>query len=286
MATPWSALKWVDRTRPTEAGEFPARPPARKDDERELPEFRPLGDHLPAGPRPGDPVPESGSEGADQRNHVQPVAERRRRGQCSRRHHRRTRDLGPHEGRALVPDLCAERSQSCPDALQEGRDDYGQAAVGRQQLAAHNRFQHSAGSPVPRPLGLHDPPDAGRRRQGDGLRQVEGEASDRSPGARHVRGRRRRRRGQGRPAGDRRIPARPAEVPEARRADSARRAARRPARHRQDADGARGCGRSQRAVLHHFGLGLRRNVRRRRRQPCARHVRASEEECALHYLHR
>ena len=51
-------------------------------------------------------------------------------------------------------------------------------------------------------------------------------------------------------------------------------------------DRARGRGRSQRAVLHHFRLRLRRNVRRRRREPRARHVRAGEEERALHHLHR
>jgi cell division protease FtsH len=34
------------------------------------------------------------------------------------------------------------------------------------------------------------------------------------------------------------------------------------------------------------GLGLRRNVRRRRRQPRARHVRAGKEERAVHRLHR
>jgi cell division protease FtsH len=44
-----------------------------------------------------------------------------------------------------------------------------------------------------------------------------------------------------------------------------RRPADRPARHRQDAAGARHRRRGQRSVLHHLGLGLRRNVRRRRR---------------------
>ena len=44
--------------------------------------------------------------------------------------------------------------------------------------------------------------------------------------------------------------------------------------------------RGQRAVLHHFRFGLRRNVRRRRRKPRARHVRAGQEECAVHHLHR
>ena len=50
--------------------------------------------------------------------------------------------------------------------------------------------------------------------------------------------------------------------------------------------GARHRRRGQRAVLHHFRLRLRRDVRRRRRQPRARHVRAGEEERALHHLHR
>ena len=67
---------------------------------------------------------------------------------------------------------------------------------------------------------------------------------------------------------------------------SARRAAGRPARHRQDVDRARRRGRSQRAVLHHFRLRLRRDVRRRRRLARARHVRAGQEERALHHLHR
>jgi cell division protease FtsH len=44
--------------------------------------------------------------------------------------------------------------------------------------------------------------------------------------------------------------------------------------------------RSQGAVLQHLGFGLRRNVRRRRRRARARHVRAGEEEFALHHLHR
>ena len=78
----------------------------------------------------------------------------------------------------------------------------------------------------------------------------------------------------------------PGKYPAARRADSARRAAGRTSRHRQDADRARGSRRSQCAVLHDFRLRLRRDVRRRRRQPCPRHVRAGQEECALHHLHR
>ncbi len=119
-----------------------------------------------------------------------------------------------------------------------------------------------------------------------GLRQIPGKAPHRGAWPRHLRGRRRRRRGQAGPAGDRRIPARSRQVSAARRQDSARRAAGRPARYRQDADRARRRGRSQRAVLHHLGLRLRRDVRRRRREPRARHVRAGEEERAVHHLHR
>ncbi len=63
-------------------------------------------------------------------------------------------------------------------------------------------------------------------------------------------------------------------------------AARRSSRHRQDASGTRHRGRGQCALLHYLGLGLRRNVRRCRCVARARHVRAGEEECALHHLHR
>ena len=57
-------------------------------------------------------------------------------------------------------------------------------------------------------------------------------------------------------------------------------------RDRQDASGPRRRGRGRCSVLHYFRLGFRRDVRRRRRQPGARHVRAGEEERALHHLHR
>jgi len=40
------------------------------------------------------------------------------------------------------------------------------------------------------------------------------------------------------------------------------------------------------SVLHDFRLGFRRNVRGRGRIPRARHVRAGQEACALHHLHR
>jgi hypothetical protein len=45
-------------------------------------------------------------------------------------------------------------------------------------------------------------------------------------------------------------------------------------------------GEAKGAFLLHFGLRLRRDVRRRRRGPRARHVRAGEEARALHRVHR
>ena len=47
----------------------------------------------------------------------------------------------------------------------------------------------------------------------------------------------------------------------------------------------RHCRRSQRSVLLHFRLGLRRNVRRCGRQPRSRPVRTGQEERSLHHLH-
>ena len=63
------------------------------------------------------------------------------------------------------------------------------------------------------------------------------------------------------------------------------RAALRPAGHRQDAARARRRGRGRRAVLLDLRLGLRRDVRRRRRLPRARPLRAGQAELALHHLH-
>ncbi len=63
-------------------------------------------------------------------------------------------------------------------------------------------------------------------------------------------------------------------------------AARRPARHRQDADGQGHLRRSRRAVLLGLRLGVRGDVRRRGRQPGARPVRAGQAQLAVHHLHR
>ena len=55
---------------------------------------------------------------------------------------------------------------------------------------------------------------------------------------------------------------------------------------RQDAARPRDRGRGQSAVLQHFGFGFRRDVRRRGRGSRAGHVRAGEETCAVHRVHR
>ena len=135
-------------------------------------------------------------------------------------------------------------------------------------------------------LDLLHAPDAERRQQGALVRQEQGEAVVELAEEGDVQGRRRRRRGEGRAAGDHRVPEGAAEVPEARRPHSEGRAADGPSGNRQDAAGARGRRRSQRAVLLDQRLGLRRDVRRRRRVARARPVRAGQEERALHRLHR
>ena len=137
-----------------------------------------------------------------------------------------------------------------------------------------------------RPDDLLHAPDAGRRARRHGLRQVQGPAAHREQEPRDLRGRRRRRRGQGRPDRDRRLPEGSGQVPAPGRQDPQGRADGRPARHRQDPARPRRRRRGGRAVLLHLRLRLRGDVRRRRRQPRARHVRAGQEERALHHLHR
>ena len=78
----------------------------------------------------------------------------------------------------------------------------------------------------------------------------------------------------------------PEEVHEPRRPNSQGRAARRSSRHRQDAAGARGRRRSARAVLQPERLGVRRDVRRRRRGAHPRSLPAGRSQGALHRLHR
>ncbi len=72
----------------------------------------------------------------------------------------------------------------------------------------------------------------------------------------------------------------------ARRPDPARRAALGPARHRQDAAGARRRRRGERAVLLGLGVGVRRGDRRHRRLARARPLQAGQGVLAGDHLHR
>ena len=134
-------------------------------------------------------------------------------------------------------------------------------------------------------LDLPDEPGAGRRLEGDELRQVAREADDARLAEDRLQGRRRRGRGGRGAARDQGVPREPEEVPGARRADPEGRAALRAARHRQDAARARRRRRGGRAVLLDLRLGLRRDVRRRRRLARARPLRAGEAGEPLHHLH-
>ena len=85
---------------------------------------------------------------------------------------------------------------------------------------------------------------------------------------------------------DRRLPQEPEGIRSARRAHSEGRAAGGAAGHRQDPARPRRRGRGRRAVLLHQRLGIRRDVRRRRRGARARPLRAGAPEGAGHHLHR
>ena len=140
--------------------------------------------------------------------------------------------------------------------------------------------------PAGRDLVRDHAPDAGRRKQGPLVRQVARETADADPEEGHVQGRRRRGRGEGRAAGDHRVSEGPAEVPEAGRQDPQGSPPDGTSRDRQDAARALGRGRSERSVFHDLRLRLRRDVRGSGRVPRTRPLRAGEEECALHHLHR
>ena len=170
------------------------------------------------------------------------------------------------------------------DALQrQGRQDQHRGQPGqRARLAADLPAAAAAAGRLVRDVLPH----ADRRPDGLRLRQVEGQAAVQGHAQDHVRRRRRRRRGGRGALRDQGLPAEPDALPGARRQDPQGRAAVRPARHRQDAAGPRRRRRGRGAVLHHLGLGLRRDVRRRRRLPRARPVRAGQAEQPVHHLRR
>ena len=118
------------------------------------------------------------------------------------------------------------------------------------------------------------------------LRKLEGEEVRADDGAGHLRRRRRDRRGEGGADRGRRLPPRPGEVPQARRAHPARRPADRRAGHGQDAARARGRRRGGRPVLLHVRVRVRRDDRRRRRLPRPRPLRPGEGSRAVDHLHR
>ena len=123
---------------------------------------------------------------------------------------------------------------------------------------------------------------AGRARRGP----VPGQGVRRGAAQHDVR---RRGRVRGRQVRDRRgggLPPPARAVHQGRRHGAARRAHGRTARHRQDAAGPRGRRRGARAVLLGHRVRLRRAVRRRRRVPRPRPVRAGPQARARHHLHR
>ena len=142
---------------------------------------------------------------------------------------------------------------------------------------------HPAGGAVPLADELH----AGRRRpRGHAVRQVQGEADLQGHAQDDLRRRRRLRRGRRGARRDQGVPPGARQVPGRGRQDPQGRAAVRRARHRQDA--ARPCGgrRGRRAVLLDLRLRLRRDVRRCRRLPGPRPVRAGQGERPRDRLHR
>ena len=159
-------------------------------------------------------------------------------------------------------------------------------AVRQESFLAHDADLPHPARPGPAHPVLDDEQRPGRREPGDELRQVQGQAAQQGHAEDDVRRRGGRRRGGRGALRDQGLPAEPGPLPGARREDPQGRAALRPARHRQDAAGAGGRGRGGRAVLHDLRLGLRRDVRRRRRLPGARPVRAGQAELAVHHLRR
>ena len=190
-----------------------------------------------------------------------------------------------------APQYPSGASREIFDALDDAK------APDKQPLAVtHPRQQGehlalAAGQPAADPADrrravLRHEPGAGRRQPGDELRPQQGQARQQGHPEDHLRRRRRRGRGDRGTAGDQGVPRQPRQVPGDRREDPEGRAALRPARYRQDAARPRGRRRGGRAVLLDLRLGLRRDVRRRRRLPRPRPVRAGQGQRAGDHLRR
>ena len=171
--------------------------------------------------------------------------------------------------------------------------------AGRRSRGPGREVQRRAGQPVAARADRLDRADPaaggavvvlhaadGRRGRHHVVRPQQGEDLRRGRRQGRVQGRRRRRRGRAGAARDCRVPEEPEEVHDARRPHSQGRAAGGPAGHRQDAArpgrGRRGRG----AVLQPERLGVRRDVRRRRRRPGPRPVRPGRGQGAVHRVHR
>ena len=217
------------------------------------------------------------------------AAVRRERHQC---HHRRQGTTAPADpgpaGRRRHPDLQPVPGRCDPGDLRrrpEGEHlrwlQHDRHQRVHAVLAADLPDPGRADHPVP---ALDDEQRPGRREQGALVRQVQGQAADQGHAADQVHRRRRRRRGRPGTRRDPRFPGQPGALPGAGRQDPEGCAAVRAARHRQDAAGPGGGRRGRRAVLLDLRVRLRRDVRRRRRQPGPRPVRTGQGERAGHHL--
>ena len=190
------------------------------------------------------------------------------------------------DGNKIKVNYPSDQSQvAVPEPARQKQVTFDSKGVGGSPWWSILVFAAAVRAPV-RVLDLPDELDAGRRLEGDELRQEPREADGARLAEDRLQGRRRRRRGGRGAAGDQGVPREPEEVPGARRAHPEGRAALRPAWHRQDAARARGRRRGGRAVLLDLRLRLRRDVRRRRRLARARPVRAGQAGGAVHRLHR
>ena len=212
------------------------------------------------------------------------------------------KQLGPQRpgGRGL------RRRDRNPRHAQEGRRSdrlhgrpHRRPDAGRRSRGPGREVQRRAGQPVVAGadwLDRADPAAGGavvvlhaadrRRGRHHVVRPQQGENLRRGRRQGLVQGRRRRRRGRAGAARDRRVPQEPEEVHDARRPHSQGRAAGGPAGHRQDAARPGRGRRGPRPVLQPERLGVRRDVRRRRRRPGPRPVLSGRGQGAVHRVHR
>src|SRR5881227_2615400 len=191
--------------------------------------------------------------------------------------------VGRHTAEHFTMLLPFESTDAWDYPAAEGR---GRAGARREAVLRRVSLQLSAVPVHHRPADFHGAADAAGGKPRVRVRQVESEALGGRHSQGHVRRCGRRRRGEAGARGDHRFPQGPAEVPAAGRAAPQGGAAGRSAGNGEDAARQGGGGRGGAAVLLDVGLGLRRDVRGRRRVARARPVRAGEGPRAVHHLHR